>query len=177
MFSFTGEVSMSVNRSIIFASRSVQLDTIPSTWKETQVYTHKKSQDTSDINFILFKKKKTLNMIHVSPYGDIKVSEFIKFSIKIFKAFYDLISPNIWIKIKAKHTVFQALIDNNGFKWWWKRIDTIVALGDNHKYRNFCSVTQYSFLTHIISCLKANTETISMCQHNTRKIYVMMIMA
>lgn len=57
MFSFTGEVSMSVNRSIIFASRSVQLDTIPSTWKETQVYTHKKSQDTSDINFILFKKK------------------------------------------------------------------------------------------------------------------------
>lgn len=57
-------------------------------------------------------------MIHVSPYGDIKVSEFIKFSIKTFKAFYDLISPNIWIKIKAKHTVFQALIDNNGLKWW-----------------------------------------------------------
>lgn len=62
-------------------------------------------------------------MIHVSPYWDIKVSEFIKFSIKTFKAFYDLISPNVWIKIKAKHTVFQALIDNNGFKWWWKQID------------------------------------------------------
>lgn len=116
-------------------------------------------------------------MIHVSPYEDIKVSKFIKFSIETFKAFYDLISPNIWIKIKAKHTVFQALIDNNGFKWWWKQIDTIVALGDNHKYRNFCSVTQYSFLTHIISCLKANTKTISMCQQNPRKIYVMMIMA
>lgn len=38
-------------------------------------FTHRKSRDTSYTNFILFKKKKTLNMI--SPNGDIKVSEFI----------------------------------------------------------------------------------------------------
>lgn len=80
----------------------------------------------------------------------------------------DLISPNVRVKLKAKYLVFQALIDKNGLKWWWKQIDTIVALGDNHEYRNFCSVTQYSFLTQMISCLKAYTETISMCQHNPR---------
>lgn len=34
-------------------------------------------------------------MIYVFLYGDIKVSEFIKFLIKIFKVFYDLIFLNI----------------------------------------------------------------------------------
>lgn len=58
-------------------------------------FTHTKNLRIHLISILYFSRKKTLNMIHVSPYGDIKISEFIKFSIKTFKAFYDLISPNI----------------------------------------------------------------------------------
>lgn len=99
----------------------------------------------------------------ISPNGDI--NKWINFQLNQLVILWFDTSKRM-NKNKSENIVFQALIDNNGFKWWWKQIDTIVALGDNHEYRNFCSVTKYSFLPQIISGLKAYTKTISMCQHN-----------